>query len=115
MVKKEDYCLNANVEMLKIASLPNMDYATFVKRAAREFDWYESDGRQRNDGNFKPESTLSPRLQSIGALIIKTAPTPRSPPASRSLRGPWMGKVGRSLISEVFMTFLVLCSKELEA
>jgi len=24
MVKKEDYCLNANVQMLKIASLPNM-------------------------------------------------------------------------------------------
>ena len=27
MVKKEDYCLNANLQMLKIASLPNMDYA----------------------------------------------------------------------------------------
>src|SRR5215475_9465343 len=57
MVKKEDYCLNANVEMLKIASLPNMDYATFVKRVVREFDWYESDGRQGSDGNFKPGTT----------------------------------------------------------
>jgi membrane-bound lytic murein transglycosylase len=57
MVKNEDYCLNANTEMLKIASLPNMDYVTFVNRAAREFDWYESNGRQGNDGNFKAGST----------------------------------------------------------
>jgi membrane-bound lytic murein transglycosylase len=57
MVKNEDYCLNANTEMLKIASLPNMDYATFVNRAAREFDWYESNGLQGNDGNFKAGST----------------------------------------------------------
>src|SRR6516165_7197224 len=47
-VKNEDYCLNANLEMLKIASLPNMDYATFVNRAAQEFDWYESNGAQGN-------------------------------------------------------------------
>jgi membrane-bound lytic murein transglycosylase len=57
MVKNEDYCLNAHTEMLKIASLPNMDYATFVNRAAREFDWYESNGLQGNDGNFKAGST----------------------------------------------------------
>jgi hypothetical protein len=44
MVKNEDYCLNANTQMLKIASLPNMDYATFVNRAALEFDWYKSNG-----------------------------------------------------------------------
>ncbi len=50
MVKKEDYCLNANVQMLKIASLPNIDYVTFVKRAAQKFDWYESNGRQGTDG-----------------------------------------------------------------
>lgn len=49
MVKNEDYCLNANTEMLKIASLPNMDYAHFVERTVREFDWYESDGRRGND------------------------------------------------------------------
>jgi membrane-bound lytic murein transglycosylase len=46
MVKNEDYCLNANMAMLKIANLPNMDYATFVRHAAQEFDWYESGGRQ---------------------------------------------------------------------
>src|SRR6516225_7973374 len=40
MVKNEDYCLNANTAMLKIASLPNMDYVTFVNQAAREFNWY---------------------------------------------------------------------------
>ena len=155
MVKNEDYCLNANTEMLKIASLPNMNYVTFVNRAAREFDWYESNGSQGNDGKFKtgttrltgyysptaveaaadpsdaypypiyaaPDgltyfeilsrswgraavSTRSPKFQSIGALAIKTAPTPHSPLASRSLRAPWMGKAGRSLISEVFMMFL---------
>ena len=50
MVKNEDYCLNANAEMLKIANLPNMDYVTFVNRAAREFDWYKSNGRQGYDG-----------------------------------------------------------------
>ncbi len=57
MVKNEDYCLNANTEMLKIASLPNMDYATFVNRAAREFDWYKSNGSQDNDGKFKRGTT----------------------------------------------------------
>ncbi len=44
MVKNEDYCLNANTQMLKIASVPNMDYAAFVNRAAQEFDWYKSNG-----------------------------------------------------------------------
>jgi membrane-bound lytic murein transglycosylase len=57
MVKKEDYCLNANKEMLKIASLPNMDYATFVNRAAREFDWYKSNGRPASDGKFETGTT----------------------------------------------------------
>jgi membrane-bound lytic murein transglycosylase len=57
MVKNEDYCLNANVEMLKIASLPNMDYATFINRAAREFDWYKSDGLRANDGKFATGAT----------------------------------------------------------
>jgi len=57
MVKNEDYCLNANTETLKIASLPNMDYATFVNRAAREFDWYKSNGSQDNDGKFKRRTT----------------------------------------------------------
>jgi membrane-bound lytic murein transglycosylase len=57
MVKNEDYCLNANTAMLKIASLPNMDYVTFVNRAARDFDWYKSNGRERNDGKFKTGTT----------------------------------------------------------
>ena len=57
MVKNEDYCLNANTEMSKIASLPNMNYATFVNRAAREFDWYESNGLQGNEGKFKTGTT----------------------------------------------------------
>jgi membrane-bound lytic murein transglycosylase len=57
MVKNEDYCLNANTEMLKIASLPNMDYVTFVNRAAREFDWYENIGPQGNDRKFKTGTT----------------------------------------------------------
>jgi membrane-bound lytic murein transglycosylase len=56
-VKNEDYCLNANKEMLKIATLPNMDYVTFVNRAAQEFDWYESNGAQGNDGKFKTGTT----------------------------------------------------------
>jgi membrane-bound lytic murein transglycosylase len=57
MVKNEDYCLNVNTEMLKIATLPNMDYVTFVNRAAREFDWYESNGLQGNDRKFKAGTT----------------------------------------------------------
>jgi membrane-bound lytic murein transglycosylase A len=57
MVKNEDYCLNANTEMLKIASLPNMDYASFVNRAAREFDWYKSNGRHGNDEKFAAGTT----------------------------------------------------------
>jgi len=56
-VKNEEYCLNANKEMLKIASLPNMNYAAFVNRAAQEFDWYESNGAQRNDEKFKTGTT----------------------------------------------------------
>jgi membrane-bound lytic murein transglycosylase len=56
-VKNEDYCLNANKEMLKIATLPNMDYVTFVNRAAQEFDWYESNGAQGNDGKFNTGTT----------------------------------------------------------
>ena len=55
LVKNEDYCLNANAEMLKIASLPNMDYATLVNRAAREFDWYKS--RQGNDEKSETGAT----------------------------------------------------------
>jgi membrane-bound lytic murein transglycosylase len=57
MVKNQDYCLSTNKEMLKIATLPNMDYATFVNRVAQEFDWYESDGAQGNDGNLKTGMT----------------------------------------------------------
>jgi membrane-bound lytic murein transglycosylase len=56
-VKNQDYCLSTNKEMLKIATLPNMDYATFVNRVAQEFDWYESDGAQGNDGNLKTGMT----------------------------------------------------------
>jgi membrane-bound lytic murein transglycosylase len=57
MVKNEDYCLNANTEMLKIATLPNMNYATFVDRVAQEFDWYESNDTQGNDRKFKTGTT----------------------------------------------------------
>jgi membrane-bound lytic murein transglycosylase len=57
MVRNEDYCLGANKAMLKIATLPNVDYATFVNRAAQEFDWYESDGAQSNDGKLKTGAT----------------------------------------------------------
>jgi peptidoglycan lytic transglycosylase A len=57
MVKNEDYCLSANTQMLKIANLPNMDYATFVDRAAREFDWYKSDGLRASDGKFATGAT----------------------------------------------------------
>jgi membrane-bound lytic murein transglycosylase len=54
MVKNEDYCLNANTAMLKIASLPNMTYATFVNRAAQEFDWYASNAAPGRDGQAGP-------------------------------------------------------------
>jgi membrane-bound lytic murein transglycosylase len=57
MVKNEDYCLNANKEMLKIASQPNMDYATFVNRAAQEFDWYASNGSRDNDRKIRTGAT----------------------------------------------------------
>src|SRR3974390_754500 len=135
-VKNEEYCLNANKEMLKIASLPNMNYAAFVNRAAQEFDWYESNGAQGNDEKFKTGTTrftgyysptavdasadpsdvyrypvyaapegltyfTNPKSESgqgcgvdavtklsIGALTIKTAPSPHSRRASRSLRAP---------------------------
>jgi membrane-bound lytic murein transglycosylase len=57
MVQNQDYCLNANAQMLRIATSPNMDYATFVKRAVQEFDWYKSNDRQANDGKFETGTT----------------------------------------------------------
>lgn len=57
MVTNEDYCLNANRQMLNIASGPNMNYAKFVKRAASEFDWYKSNGAPANDGKFATGTT----------------------------------------------------------
>lgn len=75
MVKNEDYCLNANAQMLKIASLPNMDYATFVNRAAREFDWYKSSGRQSNDGKFKTGTTRFTGYYSPTAVDASAEPS----------------------------------------
>jgi membrane-bound lytic murein transglycosylase len=75
MVKNEDYCLNANKEMLKIATLPNMDYATFVNRAAQEFDWYESSGAQGNDGKFKAGTTRFTGYYSPTAVDASTDPS----------------------------------------
>ena len=60
MVKNEDYCLNANTEMLKIATLPNMNYTAFVNRAAQEFDWYKSNGAGVNEGRVKVGTTRFP-------------------------------------------------------
>jgi membrane-bound lytic murein transglycosylase len=57
MVKNEDYCLNANAAMLKIATLPNMNYATFVNRAVQEFDWYASNAALGRDGKLKAGTT----------------------------------------------------------
>jgi membrane-bound lytic murein transglycosylase len=75
MVKNEDYCLNANTEMLKIASLPNMDYATFVNRAVRELDWYKSNGSQDNDGKFKRGTTRFTGYYSPTAVDASTDPS----------------------------------------
>jgi membrane-bound lytic murein transglycosylase len=79
MVKNEDYCLNANMQMLKIASLPNMDYATFVNRAAREFDWYKSDLRQGNDGKFEAGATRFTGYYSPTAVDASTDPSDAYP------------------------------------
>lgn len=79
MVKNEDYCLNANTEMLKIASLPNMDYATFVNRAAREFDWYKSNGSQDNDEKFKRGTTRFTGYYSPTAVDASAGPSDAYP------------------------------------
>jgi membrane-bound lytic murein transglycosylase A len=79
MVKNEDYCLNANVQMLKIASLPNMDYATFVHRAAREFDWYKSNGSQGNDGKFQTGTTRFTGYYSPTAVDASADPSDAYP------------------------------------
>jgi membrane-bound lytic murein transglycosylase len=75
MVKTEDYCLNANVEMLKIASLPKMDYATFVNRAAWEFDWYKSNGRQGNDRKSETGKTRFTGYYSPTAVDASAEPS----------------------------------------
>jgi membrane-bound lytic murein transglycosylase len=75
MVKNEDYCLKANTQMLKIASEPNMDYATFVRRAAREFDWYKNDGRQANEGTFETATTRFTGYYSPTAVDASAEPS----------------------------------------
>jgi membrane-bound lytic murein transglycosylase A len=75
IVKNEDYCLNANTEMLKIASMPNMDYATFVNRVAREFDWYKSNGSQDNDGKLKRGTTRFTGYYSPTAVDASLGPS----------------------------------------
>jgi membrane-bound lytic murein transglycosylase A len=75
MVKNEDYCLKANTEMLTIASLPNMDYTTFVNRAAREFDWYKSNGSQGNEGNYKAGTTRFTAYYSPTAIEASADPS----------------------------------------
>ncbi|MGB7041730.1 MAG: MltA domain-containing protein [Xanthobacteraceae bacterium] len=75
MLKNEDYCLAANKAMLKIATLPNMDYATFVNRAAQEFDWYESDGAQSNDGKLKTGTTRFTGYYSPTAIDASADPS----------------------------------------
>jgi membrane-bound lytic murein transglycosylase len=79
MVKNEDYCLIANTEMLKIASQPNMDYVTFVNRAAREFDWYKSNGRQGNDGKFETGTTRFTGYYSPTAVDASADPSDAYP------------------------------------
>src|SRR5215472_3254005 len=79
MVKNEDYCLNANTEMLKIANLPNMDYVTFVNRAAREFDWYKSNGRQGNDGKLETGTTRFTEYYSPTAVDASADPSDAYP------------------------------------
>jgi membrane-bound lytic murein transglycosylase len=75
MVKNEDYCLNANTEMLKIASLPNTDYVTFLSRAAHEFDWYKSNGGQANEGNLKVGTTRFTGYYSPTAVDASAEPS----------------------------------------
>ena len=79
MVKNEDYCLNANTEMLRIATSPNMDYATFVNRAAREFDWYKSNDRQANDGKFETGTTRFTGYYSPTAVDASADPSDAYP------------------------------------
>jgi len=79
MVKNEDYCLNANTQMLKIASLPNMNYVTFMNRAAREFDWYKSNGHQGNDGKFKTGTTRFTGYYSPTAVDASADPSDAYP------------------------------------
>jgi membrane-bound lytic murein transglycosylase len=79
MVKNEDYCLNANTQMLKIANLPNMDYVTFVNRAAREFDWYKHNGRQANDGKFETGTTRFTGYYSPTAVDASADPSDAYP------------------------------------
>ena len=75
MVKNEDYCLNANTEMLKIATLPNMNYAAFVNRAAQEFDWYESNGAEGNEGKVKMGTTRFTAYYSPTAVDASATPS----------------------------------------
>ncbi|MFZ2081821.1 MAG: MltA domain-containing protein [Xanthobacteraceae bacterium] len=79
MVKNEDYCLNANAQMLRIATSPNMDYATFVNRAAREFDWYKSNGGQGKGGKFETGTTRFTGYYSPTAVDASNDPSDMYP------------------------------------
>jgi membrane-bound lytic murein transglycosylase A len=52
-----------------------MDYTTFVNRAAREFDWYKSNGSQDNDGKFKRGTTRFTGYYSPTAVDASTDPS----------------------------------------
>ena len=61
--------------MLKIATLPNMSYSAFVNRAAQEFDWYESNGAEGNEGKVKMGTTRFTAYYSPTAVDASTTPS----------------------------------------
>ncbi len=51
MVTKREYCLDASVQLFNLAGTPGINYATFAKRVAQDFDWFKSNGRARDKGD----------------------------------------------------------------
>lgn len=105
LVTKKDYCLRTNLKMLKIASESGMDYPTFVKRVAQEFDWYQSDGRPSKTGHFPTGSTqftgyYNPMAMDASAHRTDEYQYPvyAAPPGLTNLKDPEIGsRVGCGL------------------
>lgn len=52
-LKRQEWCLNTNKQMLRIAKSAHGDFQKYLSNIKTEFDWYKSDGWPENHAGFK--------------------------------------------------------------